>query len=211
MKYNLNTEVNALTDCFKAFNRGIFGNKIPESVITIQRDGGLKCTGYFTPWDSWHSIDETERATEINLTAESLNRPAIDIAETVLHEMIHAVNFMNGVKDTSRKGTFHNSKFRKEAESRGLVCEDSKKYGCVTTGFVDGSKALEIATKWANSVTEKGIFEKYRFQPEKTKVTKARTKSFKYHCPVCETVITAKSERLHIRCLDCEMDFIKED
>lgn len=212
MNYNLNNESTALEGLFDAFNRQIFGGRIPKTVITVQRDGGLKAKGYFTPWEAWKgSADKKDAACEIAITGEILNRSPLEIAETMLHEMVHAWNYSRGIKDCTRKGTFHNKKFAETATFAGLVVATDKKYGHVTTGFEEGSTALKLAIEWDKEVKEAGVFEKYRFEPAKAKPTKKTAKSFKYKCPCCDTVITAKSEKLHVRCVDCEMDFILQD
>ena len=42
---------------------------------------------------------------EINICAEHLARPFEQVAETLLHEMVHLYNLQIGVQDTSRGGT----------------------------------------------------------------------------------------------------------
>ena len=207
MWYNLNEEVKALESLYAEYNKNIFGGKLPKVVITIQRDGGLKCTGYFTAWEAWKSKEEEVTAPEISITAEELNRTNISIAETLLHESVHAYNYAVGVKDTSRAGTFHNKKFKAEAEARGLITEEDKKYGCITVGFVEGSRALKVATEWANKTT---VFEKYRYQPEKVKPVRKKVHWYKYKCPCCEAEVQSKT-KVNIRCSDCEMDFILQE
>ena len=212
MQYNLNTETEALESLFDAFNRQIFGGRIPKAVITVQRDGGLKAKGYFTPWEAWKEIDgEKTAACEIAITGEILNRSPLEIAETMLHEMVHAWNYSRGIKDCTRKGTFHNKKFAEAATFAGLEVTTDKKYGHITVGFEDNSTALKLAVEWDKEIKEASTFEKVRWEPPKAKPTKKAQKSFKYACPCCETVITAKSEKLHVRCMDCDMDFILQD
>ena len=211
MEKTTNKETQALVNLFDTYNKKVFGDAVKKTVITIQRDGGLKVTGYFTPWESWKTIDGEETAAEIAITAEELNRPLMSIAETLLHEMVHAYNYSKGVQDCSRRGAFHNKKFRDAAEHAGLIVEDNKKYGCITTGISEGTTAYKIAMEWANTHSEKGTFEKYRYQPEKAKPNKKRTTYYKYACPCCGEKITCKSARLHCRCLDCEMDYVLQD
>ena len=54
---------------------------------------------------------------EINICAEHLARPFEQVAETLLHEMVHLYNLQIGVQDTSRNGTYHNKKSRKRLNS----------------------------------------------------------------------------------------------
>ena len=44
---------------------------------------------------------------EINLCAEHIARSYIEVAETLLHEMVHLYNLQEQVQDTSRGGFYH--------------------------------------------------------------------------------------------------------
>lgn len=211
MHYTLNAESSALKDLYDAYNKGLFGGALPACVITVQRDGGLKALGYFTPWEAWKTVDGQDVACEIALTAENLNRPAIELAATLLHECVHACNFVKGVKDTSRHGAFHNSKFKATAEAAGLIVEADEKYGWKTTGFIEGSMSFKIAATWSNKHSAAGTFEKHRIELTNSRPTKKPVKRTTYVCPCCESKITSGSAALHIRCMDCNMDFIRKD
>lgn len=70
---------------------------------------------------------------EINICAEHLARPFEQVAETLLHEMVHLYNLQIGVQDTSRNGTYHNKKFKETAEQHGLDVGKDPKYGWTIT------------------------------------------------------------------------------
>lgn len=55
------------------------------------------------------------------------------VAETLLHEMVHLYNLQIGVQDTSRGGTYHNKKYKEAAEKHGLTVEKDAKYGWTKT------------------------------------------------------------------------------
>ena len=43
--------------------------------------------------------------------------------------MVHYYNYENGIQDCSRGNTYHNKRFKREAENRGLLITHSDKYG----------------------------------------------------------------------------------
>jgi hypothetical protein len=69
---------------------------------------------------------------EVVVVAEHLDRTAKDVAETLLHEAAHAMNFAKGVKDCSAS-QYHNAKFRDAAEALGLSVSRIPHYGYALT------------------------------------------------------------------------------
>lgn len=111
-------------------------------VITVSPDTTKGAYGWCTAWKAW-SVGEQKKVAdlatltkealeamkkddgfyEINICAEHLARPFEQVAETLLHEMVHLYNLQIGVQDTSRSGTYHNKKYKEAAELIG------KRYG----------------------------------------------------------------------------------
>ena len=52
---------------------------------------------------------------------------------TILHEMVHLYNIQHDIQDCSRGGTYHNKKFKAEAEKHMLRIEKDKRYGWTIT------------------------------------------------------------------------------
>lgn len=115
-----------LEKIFKALNNEYFEGALSKVVITIQSTP--KAYGHFTLYDAWHTSTE-HQLKEINIGAGTLDRPIEDVIATLLHEMIHYYCFMNGIKDVSRGGTYHNKRFKAEAEKRGLKIEYNSRIG----------------------------------------------------------------------------------
>jgi hypothetical protein len=89
----------------------------------IQTQGRRRsCGGYFTYDKIWENKDGV-RSHEIQISSEHLSRPAMDIAVTIRHELVHASNCENGIVDTSNSGTYHNKRFLKGANAFGLEVE----------------------------------------------------------------------------------------
>lgn len=100
-------EVMFLEEAFDVLNQKYFESALQRVAITIQSTPTAH--GHFTPWNSWE--DSGELLKEINLGAESLKCPVVEVIATLLHEMVHYYCHVNGIKDTSRSGTYHNKKF----------------------------------------------------------------------------------------------------
>ena len=67
-------------------------------------------------------------------------------AEVMMHELVHYINDLCNIKDTSRKGRYHNAKFEKSAKHAGLLVTKSE-YGWTLTAL---SKELSKAVvAWA--------------------------------------------------------------
>lgn len=80
------------------------------------------------PYRIWKD-EEGFRDFEINISANFLNRPVEEIVATLLHEMCHQFAYVNNIKDTCRKGYYHNKEFRKIALEHGLCVQETKLYG----------------------------------------------------------------------------------
>ena len=203
---------------FKMLNEKYFNGELERPVITILTDSTSGAYGWITKNEVWSSKDQ-KMYREINLCAEYLSRPAELVITTLLHEMCHLYNIKKGIQDTSRAGTYHNTKFKEVAESRGLIVEKSEKYGwCIT-------KPTQELIDLVKDNTRKGCFKLERMKtyrdgtPKKTTTgedgrekTTTRTKQSmrKYSCPTCGLIVRAsKDVSGKIKCVDCDVLFIE--
>ncbi len=111
-------------------NDKYFGGALGDIIITIQDKAGT--FGHFSLDKVW-SITNGEQLHEINISAGHLNRPIKNVIATLLHEMVHYYNFLNGIKDVSANGVYHNKEFKKAAEARGLIISQHPRYGWTLT------------------------------------------------------------------------------
>lgn len=118
-----------LEKIFRTLNADWFDGELEEPIITIQSTP--RAYGHVTVSKTWKRKDDWRH--ELNLGAETLNRPIEEVVSTVMHEMVHLYNIAHGVQDCSRGGTYHNKKFRDEAQRRGLVIEHHPTYGWTIT------------------------------------------------------------------------------
>ena len=186
----------SLEAAFDMLNRSLFESALSKSVITISPTPGAY--GHFTPWKSWKSADGEEYC-EINLGAETLDRPVVETIATLVHEMVHQWCYEHDLKDTSRGNTYHNQVFKIEAEKRGLDISFDKRIGWSVTK--PGDALLVMQRQGAFKDCE---IELHRLGSSRRVATgKAKSSTRKYVCPGCGMSVRATKE-VNIVCGDCE-------
>lgn len=206
-----------LESLFSKFNEKFYNGELQRPVITVSPDTTKGAYGWCTAWKAWSTKDKVvdlSKATpdeleamknegfyEINICAEHLSRPFDQIAETLLHEMVHLYNLQEGVQDTSRGGTYHNKKYKAAAEAHGLTVEKHEKYGWTKTTLNEEAQAF------VDSLQDRK-FQLYRKPVLKGLGGKSKTKQStrKYVCPVCGCIIRATKE-VNVICGDCGVEF----
>lgn len=114
----------------------------PVVVIVGPGDHGKRRKwGHFSPgrWAqnarSMAAESPVERVHEVLLAGESLEREPVETFGTILHEAAHALADARAVKDTSRKGQYHNVRFKKIAEEVGLAVQKDDRIGWSLTAM----------------------------------------------------------------------------
>ena len=207
-----------LEHAYGVLNEVYFESSLPPVVITVQ--SSPKAYGHYTTWDAWRQDEKGYR--EINLGAESLSRPIENTIATLIHEMTHHYCAMAGIKDTSRgggtgggsgTGTYHNKKFKEQAEKRGLVIGYDPRIGHSLTSpsqqlieFIEsqGWTGIDLSrTGWYGSPG--GAEGGSGGDPGGGADTgKKKSNVRKYLCPSCGCSVRATKE-VHIGCLDCDV------
>ena len=186
---------------YDALNEKYYQGNLPNVVITIQ-DAKGKYYGWFS-CDRWKNSSEDQLLHEINISPEYFSRSIEELCATMNHEMVHLYCHLNDIGDTSANGKYHNKKFKKEAEERGLIITKANGIGwSVTTptdGFVNFVKSLDISN----------AFSFFRVLPPKRSNVASSASQKKYVCPCCGAKLRGKSG-LHIICDDCKETFIEE-
>lgn len=191
-----------LEDAFDALNQEYFESTLSRPIITIQTDP--KAYGRYTP-SQWRDTRKGKGFDEINLGAETLDRPIANVVATLIHEMVHQYCELNGIQDTSRGNTYHNSRFKAEAEKRGLIIDYNEKIGYSITTPSPALKSFCTAQHWRNKLTlvrSGGLGGK---EPAPKKPSSTR----KYTCPCCGASVRATKE-VHILCTDCDQEMVTD-
>jgi hypothetical protein len=174
----------------------IFGRDMPLPVITIQSQGRRQAFGWFSK-DRWArgNGNGDSKLPEVNICAESLARSVEDTGETLIHEMVHYANALDGIHDCS-KNQYHNKRFKARCESVGLICEPHPTRGWATT-----SLSTELRARVQKVAINKEAFSLYRPDQERQR---APTKMKKWMCGC--TIIRAAVE-VQALCLKCNSEF----
>ncbi len=195
---------------FNILNEDKFDGELTAPVITIQKTRG-RTLGHFTVDRTWrdknNEEDEETSYYEINIDPRWFNsRTPADVAETLLHEMCHYYNKMNGIKDCS--GNVHNKKFKSSAEKVGLIVEKGNGVGY---GYTSMSEELRAYMEEVVKPNE-AAFEYFRAAPMKQSGGGGTRKKslFKYTCPDCGAEVKGKRD-MTIKCGICDVVMKMED
>ncbi len=191
-----------LGELYDFLNKRFFADELKKPVITICPDGKNKAFGWFVCGEIWREDGEETGATEINVSAQFLNRPISDVAETMLHEMVHQYAYDNQMQDCSRGGSYHNKLYAKLAREHGLIAEKADKTGWSATSLMITSR--EIIDEFATE-------HKFIYRLPERKGTRVRSSSTrKYVCPICGMSVRA-TKRVRIMCADCDALLCEEE
>ena len=209
-------------------NAKLFGGELIKPVITVQLDAKNKTNGWWSVQKVWKwrervpancadcdengedcakysecfQFEDCEEH-ELNMTAQSLNRPINEIAATLIHEMCHQYAQANNMQDTSRSGNYHNKLFKTIAEKHGLHVECMQTIGWSHTTLTD--EMVSMIGEFVKDNPPAVIYRMPVFAGQRVKTSSTR----KYICPDCgQTVRATKS--VNIMCADC-MTYMREE
>ena len=202
-----------LDKVFNLLNKEYFGSELPKVVITIQSTP--KAYGHFTTYDAWHNNLDDSGFKEINIGAGTLDRPIENVVATLLHEMCHEYCFIHGIKDTSRNGTYHNSRFKNEATKRGLCIGYDSRIGWSITSpseqlldFCIGNSLedIQIARDDLSGFFSGGISGGKSTVRGITRT--GRTSNYRrYVCPTCGNIARTTKD-MHLICGGCMEEMV---
>lgn len=189
-----------LENAYNVLNNKYFAGELSNVVITVQ--SSPRTYGHYTKYNAWTSTDNGFR--EINISAESLDRPVENVVSTLIHEMVHHWCDQNDIQDCSRSGTYHNKKFKSECEQRGLIIDYDSRIGFSLTspspeliGFISdmGWEGVDLSRKGSSKSGD---------------TNKKKTSTRKYICPECGCSVRA-TRTVNIACLDCKTVMVVEE
>ena len=195
--------VSQLEHIYNALNTDFFGGALLTPVITVQSKPGT--CGHFTPAKVW--VRSEDMTHELNISAETLNYPIEELIDTILHEQVHLYCEMHGIKDTSRRGTYHNKRFKEQAEAHGLTCYMTERYGWNTR---PGENLIEYALSkdWNEIKIARNTFLPFPTitgisgNSNQTEGGKRPSSTRKLICPDCGQSVRA-TKKVNILCGDC--------
>lgn len=201
MNTNIETAISELHKVFHKLNDVLFNSALPEPAILIQNKGNKKnVLGWCSTQEIWVNKTTQERRYEINIVAEYLNRSVYEVVSTLLHEMVHLYNLVNGIKDVSRGNVYHNKKFKEAAESHGLIIEYNEKLGWSLSRLNDNTKSIVDSMD-----LNKEAFSLARMDFSNL-AAGGKSSTRKYVCPQCGSIIRTSKE-LKVICGECLVPF----
>lgn len=184
-----------LEQAYDVLNQHFFNGELSRVIITVQ--SSPKAYGTYTPWESWKDSGSQQGYKEINIGAESIDRPIENVIATLVHEMTHFYCDLQGIKDCSRGGTYHNKSFKKQAEEHGLIIEYDSRIGWSLTQPSESLIAFIEVQGWQGvSLARQGVLGPLGGKGG------TKTSTRKYKCPECGISVRA-TKPVNIGCLDC--------
>lgn len=217
---NIKSAISELHKSFNLLNQTFFNGTLPEPAITIQTSGKRKSMGWCTTKEVWSDREGKVKKYELNISAEYLNIEFMETMDTMLHEMIHLYNAINGVQDCSRGGTYHNKRFKAACESRGFYFPDSKpdkKYGWAFPKLTEETKKTILTLGIDHSAfvlarkdfTTKASGESGTGEEGESDGEGKKSNSYKWTCPTCKLIVRSSKENVNIKCGDCDETLVK--
>ena len=201
-----------LNKIFDLLNETYFESTLSRPTITIQSTP--MAYGHFSlREDTW--VSKLGGTHEINIGAGTLSRDIECVVATLLHEMVHYYNHINGIQDCSRGNTYHNKRFKAAAEQRGLCVEHSDKYGWSHTSPSDELLQFCLDNDLTDILLNRNEYSGFQIPGTGTRsgvpggvVTPRKSSTRKYLCPCCGNSVRA-TKTVNIGCLDCGVQMIE--
>ena len=109
----------------------------------------------------WHHHDD--RLPEVFIGGEGLRRGAVEVLGTLLHEAAHGLADVRGIKDTSRQGRWHNTRFKNLADELGITVTKDPRIGWSPTAVPEATQH-----RYASTLTQLGAALRLYRAPEPT-------------------------------------------
>ena len=198
---NIQRAIQFLNKVFRGVNERYFNNELEMPVITIQTSVGAY--GHITVDKVWNT-DGVARY-ELNIGAETLNRPIENVVATMIHECSHLYCLMNNIRDTSNNGAYHNKRFKQVAEEIGrLQIDRHDKYGWTITTPTEETLSFCVDYGFEDiKINRKSSY--YTVGTTTTRIKKTSS-TRKYICPCCKNSFRA-TKSINVLCMDCNEQY----
>lgn len=194
-----------LMQAFNAINSHFYNGELEKPIITVKEGKKKNAYGWIETSKNWIQ-GKTERY-EINISCDYIGERTIaETIATLMHQMAHLYNLQNEIKDTSRAGIYHNTKFKETAEAHGLQISYNEHIGWSLT------KLTLETEKWVDeNINIKG-FSVYKLTKEKISKGTAKPKQSmrKLVCPSCGLIVRVTKPNVKLLCVECNEELKEE-
>jgi len=186
-----------LQDAYDHFNKEIFGNELPQCLITLSAEM-RRAYGYYRHHPFKGTKKKDQVVDEIALNPFTFaGRTDREIFSTLVHEMVHLWQHHFGELETK---TAHDKEWAAKMEEIGLMPSSTGAPGGKRTGRRVSHYIIEDGQFDLAEVKFLGVIE-WRGAPiEREKKGSKRTK---YTCPMCDLNAYGKPG-IYIKCGDCD-------
>lgn len=233
-KQSIGPVIKNLEGLFDAFNGHFFSGQLEKPVITLsstKRNAMGWCSlerrwagGRPLSVNDLEGLDDEQKEEkinafmasgyyEINICPEFLTADKYTACEVLLHEMCHLFNCMEGIKDCSRSGTYHNKQYKATAEAHGLAVEKTEKYGYSETSLTQ--ETMDYIDSL--NMEEFGIFRKsirgcvgVKTAGKSSDEEKPKQSMRKLVCPMCGAIARVTKLGVRIGCITCNTEMTEE-
>jgi hypothetical protein len=210
--------VRELDDLFVIFNFKFFGGDLIKPVLAVQTNQFHRgaTMGWCTSRKVWRQADLGEEYYEITVCPEFFDLGIVELADTLLHELVHLFHLQNEIQDVSRGGYYHNAAFRDKALECGMEVLQTPKYGWAFTILSDETRTFVeglLIDREAFRLTRKRLMQLQNpangssgasIDPNAGVAPPARQSYRKYVCPGCGMAVRATKD-VRVKCGDCEI------
>lgn len=196
--------VHAIETAYAHFNKRLFESKLPPLFLNLSR-AGRNVMGFFAP-DAWEAgkdkAGNDQHVCELSLTPEGTRRSAEEVFSTLVHEMVHYLDHVEGRKPKSPG--YHAKPWFEFMDKIGLppmpdgnsrirVSHNIAKGGPFAKAFADlpASCRLPFVSRFADTSSGKS-----------GKKDNKQGKRARYECDECCTIMRGPSGRKLV-CGDC--------
>lgn len=194
-----------LMQAFNAINSHFYNSELEKPIITVKEGKKKNAYGWIETSKNWIQ-GKTERY-EINISCDYIGeRTVAETISTLMHEMAHLYNIQNEIKDTSRAGIYHNTKFKETAEAHGLQISYNEHIGWSLTRLTPETE------KWVEeNINIKG-FSVYKLTKEKISkgTVKPKQSMRKLVCPSCGLIVRVTKPNVKLLCVECNEELKEE-
>lgn len=194
-----------LMQAFNAINNHFYGGELEKPIITVKEGKKKNAYGWIETSKNWIQ-GKTERY-EINISCDYIGERTVpETISTLMHEMAHLYNIQHEIKDTSRAGIYHNTKFKETAEAHGLEISYNEHIGWSLTRLKPTTK------EWVEeNINIKG-FSVYKLTKEKISKGTAKPKQSmrKLVCPSCGLIVRVTKPNVKLLCVECNEELKEE-
>ncbi|MFC0539868.1 hypothetical protein [Kutzneria chonburiensis] len=209
----LTTITTQLVTAFEAAWRAIQQRHpdVPEVVVTfgsgtLGMKAGQTRLGHFAAARWQHG---EKQLPELFISGEGLQRGALEVLGTLLHEAAHGLAHVREIKDTSRQGRYHNAKFKALGEELGLTLAEDKTIGWSLT-TVPETTAKAYAAE-LDELSAALVAWRYAEVHATSKKKSTNLAVAECACPRKIRVARTTLAEAPITCGKCGVDFVAED